>query len=51
MTDEDLRQKFAMLAGPVIGAEPAREMIDMIARIDEVPDVSALLALAGPREG
>ena len=49
MTDEDLGRKFAMLAGPVIGDGPSRQMTEVIDHIDEVTDVSVLLELAVPQ--
>jgi 2-methylcitrate dehydratase PrpD len=42
---DEVAEKFAFMAGPVIGEERVGRVIDFIARIDEAPSVAPLLDL------
>ena len=42
---DDVVQKFEHLAGPVVGAGKAREVVALVADLDVLRDVSALGAL------
>ena len=45
MTDEEHREKFSTLAGPVISPKKIRQVIDLVAGLEEVKDISVLCRL------
>ena len=44
-TPEELRDKFAFLAGDALGEEGVRKVMDAVARLEELPDICELAAL------
>lgn len=50
MTDDELEDKFLDLAGAVLGGPAARRLADLCWGVDEVPDVTVLMAVAAGAE-
>ncbi len=46
MTDDDLRVKFASLAGPVLGRKRAAQLAEMVAHVERIPNVRSMMKLA-----
>jgi 2-methylcitrate dehydratase PrpD len=47
LTEEELREKFASFAVPIVGVSSARRIVDMVDHLEELADIRELIELLG----